>query len=174
MLCFSSRLFAFMAVIIGTPDTHKPAENLDGQKVLVLTVHFFYMILFSLFKILFIRPEGNSSWKYTSVWHTWHMRHMSHNTKKSVVLCTLHLQSVGCVRCTARSRLNHITLTCWQMLFSTYLAYTSKLAVSMETFRPPDFLEPMSSSPMSSRPAGWEKPEPFSSASPGQVTHTHR
>lgn len=48
-------------------------------------------------------------------------------------------------------------LTCWQIVFRTYFAYTSKLAVSMETLRPSD---------MSSRPAGCDSPEPLSSASP--------
>lgn len=50
-----------------------------------------------------------------------------------------------------------LILTCWQIVFRTYFAYTSKLAVSMETLRPSD---------MSSRPAGCDSPEPLSSASP--------
>lgn len=52
--------------------------------------------------------------------------------------------------------LTHV-LTCWQMVFKTYFAYTSKLAVSIETLRPSD---------MSSRPAVWDNPEPLNSASP--------
>lgn len=55
-------------------------------------------------------------------------------------------------------------LTCWQMVFRTYFAYTSKLAVSMETLRPSD---------MSSRPAGCDSPEPLSSASPTTTTRRH-
>ncbi len=55
------------------------------------------------------------------------------------------------------SLLSDQILTCWQIVFRTYFAYTSKLAVSMETLRPSD---------MSSRPAGCDSPEPLSSASP--------
>lgn len=74
-----------------------------------------------------------------------------------VCVCVSFLVHFVRVQAGCRCHLSIYILTCWQIVFKTYFAYTSKLAVSMETLPPSD---------MSSRPDVCESPEPLSSASP--------